>query len=363
MLVPLSTLFGLVSIILAVLILPFLIKRIEHNLEVFLLMMGTLSVSISGNWSLGLVEEALYEPIKITLAVLVMGLIFYRLRAPIHDRISGIERSLGLPAFAFLVVTLLGLLSSAITAIIASLVLVEIISGLKLDRRLETNLVILACFSIGMGAALTPIGEPLSTIATAKLKGEPYHAGFLFLAKILAIYILPGIIALGLASVLLCKEKSEALGWRLFSTLFRAKALESLSEREPETLRSVLLRAAKVYIFVTALVLLGTGFKPIIDNYIIKLPAQGLYWINMISAILDNATLTAAEVSSAMSLGQIQSILLALLISGGMLIPGNIPNIIAAGKLGISMRQWARIGLPLGLILMLIYFVALLLLG
>jgi predicted cation transporter len=48
-----------------------------------------------------------------------------------------------------------------------------------------------------------------------------------------------------------------------------------------------------------------------------------------------------------------------LLIAGGMLIPGNIPNIVAAERLKISMRDWAVIGVPLGLIIMVIYFIAL----
>jgi predicted cation transporter len=48
-----------------------------------------------------------------------------------------------------------------------------------------------------------------------------------------------------------------------------------------------------------------------------------------------------------------------LLISGGMLIPGNIPNIVAAGRLGISSREWARVGLVAGFPLMLLCFAAL----
>jgi predicted cation transporter len=42
-----------------------------------------------------------------------------------------------------------------------------------------------------------------------------------------------------------------------------------------------------------------------------------------------------------------------------MLIPGNIPNIIAAGKLGITSREWAEVGIPLGLVLMAVFFVLL----
>ena len=48
-----------------------------------------------------------------------------------------------------------------------------------------------------------------------------------------------------------------------------------------------------------------------------------------------------------------------LLIAGGMLIPGNIPNIIAASKLKISSKEWARLGMPLGLVLMVLYFLVL----
>ena len=48
-----------------------------------------------------------------------------------------------------------------------------------------------------------------------------------------------------------------------------------------------------------------------------------------------------------------------VVIAGGMLIPGNIPNIISASKLGISSRSWAVIGVPLGLVLMAAYFLIL----
>jgi predicted cation transporter len=137
---------------------------------------------------------------------------------------------------------------------------------------------------------------------------------------------------------------------------------ESVSESRPESLGDVFVRAGKVYVFVMALVLLGTGFQPLIDAYVIHLPTASLYWINMVSAVLDNATLTAAELSPKMASQQIQSILMGLLIAGGMLIPGNIPNIICAGKLGVKSREWARFGIPLGLFLMVVYFLVLMLL-
>jgi predicted cation transporter len=133
-----------------------------------------------------------------------------------------------------------------------------------------------------------------------------------------------------------------------------------------ESINDVLIRAAKVYVFVMALVLLGTGFTPIIEWYVIKMSGEALYWANMVSAILDNATLAAAEVDPSMIVPglidpaiKIKSVLMGLLVSGGMLIPGNIPNIIAANKLGITSKEWARLGVPLGLVAMLVYFIIL----
>jgi predicted cation transporter len=342
---------GLATIIVLVLTLPFFIHKVEKQLEAFLFVMGVLAVTISNLWSGHLVLDALLDPIRlkhpIVEAVLVAGLLFRVFRDTIRQHVMGLERAVGRRFFLFLVVVVLGLFSSVITAIIASLVLAEVITGLRLDRKTETRLVIVTCFSIGLGAALTPVGEPLATIAITKLGGEPYHAGFWFLFQKLAILIVPGVLVLGIMATFLGgKEVAPA---------------ESVSENKPESLTDVFIRAGKVYLFVMALVLLGTGFQPLIDAYIIHLPTAALYWINMISAILDNATLTAAELSPRMSVKQIQSVLMGLLIAGGMLIPGNIPNIICAGKLGIKSKEWALFGVPLGLAMMIGFFGILLL--
>jgi predicted cation transporter len=95
----------------------------------------------------------------------------------------------------------------------------------------------------------------------------------------------------------------------------------------------------------------------IIYKYLLQIPSQALYWINSVSAILDNATLTAAEISPAMSQNQINAALMGLLISGGSLIPGNIPNIVSAGKLGITSSEYAKLGIPVGFALMAFFFV------
>jgi len=83
----------------------------------------------------------------------------------------------------------------------------------------------------------------------------------------------------------------------------------------------------------------------------------------MISAVLDNATLTAIEINAQMMLPKIVAVVMGLLIAGGMLIPGNIPNIVAAGRLKISMKEWAKHGIPIGMVMLTVFFVILLVFG
>src|SRR3990172_3829732 len=231
-------------ILLVVLAGPFLSHRVERNLEGFLLVMGVLSALASG-------------------------------------------------VLAAVATAVLGLASSIITAIIAALVLVEFMAALRLRRSDEVRIVVLACFAIGLGAALTTVGEPLSTIATAKLDQD-----FWFLFRLLGVWVVPGVLALGVVA------------WAHRVTVAPTEEVAPITG--PESYRDVFTRAARVYLFVMALTFLGEGFKP--------------------------------------------------LISGGMLIPGNIPNIIAAGKLGIKSREWAVIAIPIGAVLMVAYFVLLFLL-
>ncbi|MEW6482207.1 MAG: DUF1646 family protein, partial [bacterium] len=97
--------------------------------------------------------------------------------------------------------------------------------------------------------------------------------------------------------------------------------------------------------------------KPFVNLYVSNLSPFVLYLLNISSSILDNATLAACEIGPHMSLFQIKASLLSLLISGGMLIPGNIPNIICAERLEIEMKEWAKIGIPICLIFLIIFFI------
>ncbi|MCX5784041.1 MAG: DUF1646 family protein [Elusimicrobia bacterium] len=315
----------------------------EEELEAFLFLMGVSAVSISGVWSWHLIREAAVEPVKIAAAVLVCGFLFRAVRGKIKNAVNGLIKNLGIFGAVFCIVFFLGIISSAITAIIAALVLAEVISALKLEKDYELRVVVCACYAIGLGAALTPLGEPLSTIAIAKLKGAPHNADFFFLLRLLGLWVLPGIIL---------------LAWFAARRPGRHSA-DTMAEDRPEQNKTIAARAAKVYLFVMALVFLGAGLSPMAEMTVAKCPPWILYWVNIVSAALDNATLAAAEITPSMSAKMILFVLMGLLISGGMLIPGNIPNIISANKLNIRSRRWAKQAIPIGLALMVGYFILL----
>ena len=125
-----------------------------------------------------------------------------------------------------------------------------------------------------------------------------------------------------------------------------------------ETPRQALAQGVKVFAFIASLVLVSEAFAPLASRYVGALGKTALYWRNVVSAVLDNATLVALEVHG-ISVARAREALLSLLISGGLLIPGNIPNIIVAGRLRITSARWARAALPLGLAMLVACFIAL----
>ncbi len=331
-----------------VLFLPLTWHKVEENLEAFLFICGAFAVTVSRVWSWHLVSTALKDPVKITLAVLIAGLLFRQFHTQLQKLTQTAVKKIGLRHTLFAIVFLLGISSSIITAIIAALILAEVAVMLPLERQGRIKLVTFSCYAIGMGAVLTAIGEPLGTVVISKLSGAPHYAGFFFLIDHVGWYVLGGILFMaGMASSL--RE----------GTIQHAPGAQAAHTQEEHSVKSIFVRAGKVYLFVMALTFLGDGLKPLALKTITHLSADWLYWINSLSAVLDNATLAAIEVTPAITDRSLTFLLISLIISGGMLIPGNIPNIICASKLGIKSKEWAKSALGLGIILMFIYFLIL----
>ncbi len=367
---------GLIIIALLVLILPFLVKWCEHNLELFFLIMGVLAVSISALfgynlWNGQLIIEALKAPVMIGSlplgifqVVLIFGLLIYFFNKPFYRTVDSLVQKISVRFFVFLLIVILGIISSVISVIVSAVILSEIVAALPVARTDRIKVVVAACFAVGLGAVLTPLGEPMSTILIQRLSGPPYYAGFSWAISHFAVYVVPACFALGIFGAFGIGRTEDRKS--VTETVDRETAAVPAVANEPsvtgysETLRSVIMRSVKVFGFVAALVLLGTGLQPLIEWFLIKVPALALYWINMISAVLDNATLTAIEINAQMVLPKIIAVVMGLLIAGGILIPGNIPNIVAAGRLKISMKEWAKFGIPIGIVMLLVFFIILL---
>ncbi|MEO0248857.1 MAG: DUF1646 family protein [candidate division WOR-3 bacterium] len=93
-------------------------------------------------WNMELITEAVMEPIikGIVPAVLVAGLLFHYGRPYAQSAMVSITKKVPIKIIVFLIVVLLGLFSSVITAIIASPLLVELMNCLPIDRKMKINL-------------------------------------------------------------------------------------------------------------------------------------------------------------------------------------------------------------------------------
>jgi predicted cation transporter len=357
-----------IGMLVALLTIPIVSKRVEHNIEYFFLAAGIIAVSAVGMWSLHLLEEALLHPvvigsipIGITQVVLAAGLVFYYAK----NRIYGFASRLSNPYILASIVFALGIASSIISAIVASVILAELLALSRLARGHKVKVSILAAYAIGIGAALLPLGEPLSTIAIAKLKGEPYNASFTFLLDNLWDIVIPLVALFSILAYISVKgiriikvgkyKESNAIINNNNSDADTAKEYES-------SVKVVVMRAVKIYAFIFGLTLLGEFFKPLAEP-VADLGVYVLYFFGLISAAADNATLTAALVSPSMSLDEIRAFITSLVISGGMLIPGNVPNIVFASIIGIRFKEWARIGVPIGMPVFLAVAILMLALG
>ena len=136
---------GLIPIFVAVLLGPLLIKRIERNLEAFLFLMGVCAVAVSRSWHIGIVEEAVQEPVVvgIVLSVLLVGLIAHYIRPNFLQSINDILLDRITMKVIFLeIVVVLGLLAAIITPILAFFVLVEAVNHLPLTRKTRAKITI-----------------------------------------------------------------------------------------------------------------------------------------------------------------------------------------------------------------------------
>ncbi len=319
---------------------PLAVRWVERNLEIFCLAAGVAASVLAGGFSRHAVRSALIEPDAITVAVVTAGFIFKWSRGSIDRGFARLRPRVSRPVLVAASVFAIAMLAGVITAIVAALVLVEIAGLLRLERGARTRVVVAGCFAIGLGAALTPLGEPVATLAASAL-----NLSFTGLAALLGPYVVPGAAA---SAILAGYFARGGYGYHEGPA----------GPHVRKTTGEILLAGAKVFGFIAGLALISDAYAPLAQRYVPMLGDAALFWTNTVSAVLDNATLVALEVHG-MTPERARGALLALLVSGGMLIPGNIPNVISAGPLKIRSRDWAAVGIPIGVVMLGLYFAVL----
>lgn len=239
---------GLVPIFVAVLLGPLFIKRIERNIEAFLLFMGSCAIVISGSWHIGLVEDAVRQPlvVGIVLAGLVAGMIAHHRRMHLSHAISSLlSDPIAVKVMALEVVVVSGLSAIIVTPALPFFMLVEAVNHLPLVRRNRAAISLLGGMSILFGALLAPVDGLGSTIASAKMQGALPSADIVSLG-LQNLYLMAGILVLGLVGLLLVGEE------------VRIKVVQPM-EKSVAT-RSMAIWSARVCMFAGALLLIGVAY-------------------------------------------------------------------------------------------------------
>lgn len=335
----------LAIVVLNLLVWPLASKWVENHLELFLLAVGAVAVTIIGGWNKNFVYETLNSPVNVAFIVLVVSVIFNYYSRYIFRILFILFRYLE-PRYSFaILVFLLGITSSIFSVTVAALVLAEVLQVVNLEREQTVKVTVYACYAIGLGAILLPLAEPLGLVIYNELAAGPHRADFFFVLRHFFGWIMPGILLMSLAA-----------GY----TVRHANTQVQLHIREDkEDYKSMLRRTWHIYLFVAALSLISTGLRPFAQSTIAHLNGKILFWANSVSVIIDNATLAAIEVTPSVTTDNLMYMVIGLAAFGSMLVQGNLPNIVAAEKLNIKSREWARVAVPAGVVLMCGYFVAL----
>jgi len=332
-------------IVVNLLVWPLVSKWVENHLEVFLLLVGIAAVTVTGGWSIDFIYQTLNAPVNVAFIVLVVSVIFNYYSRYIFRVLFVLFRYLE-PQYSFAVlVFLLGITSSIFSVTVAALVLAEVLQVVNLERDQTIKVTICACYAIGLGSILLPLAEPMGLIIYNQLSAGPHQADFFFMLRHFFWWIAPGIGLLALAAGYTVRQIDTNIQLHI--------------REDKESYKSMLRRTWHIYLFVAALHLISTGLRPFAQSTVAHLSGKILFWANSASVVIDNATLAAIEVTPAVTLHNLMFMVLGLVAFGSMLVQGNLPNIVAAEKLGIKSREWARVAVPMGVVLTVIYFVGL----
>ena len=332
-------------LVINLLVWPLVSKWVENHLEIFLLLVGVVAVTITGGWSINFIYQTFNAPVNVAFIVLVVSVIFNYYSRYIFRVLFILFRYFE-PQYSFaILVFLLGITSSIFSVTVAALLLAEVLQVVNLEHSQTVKVTVYACYAIGLGAFLLPLAEPMGLIIYNQLASGPHKADFFFMLRHFFWWIAPGIGVLALAAGYAVRNTNTQIQLHI--------------REDKEDYKSMLRRTWHIYLFVAALHLISTGLRPFAQSTVAHLSGKILFWANSASVIIDNATLAAIEVTPTVTMANLTFMVMGLVAFGSMLVQGNLPNIVAAEKLGIKSLEWARVAVPVGIVLTVVYFVGL----
>lgn len=323
---------------------PLLDERIAKRVEWLALGLGAFALTVSWRWSEAVVVESLARAAALCGALVAGALFFSLAHAPLRRAVTRLCARFGARAAVAAAVAVSGLAAPFVTAGVAVLLLVEVLAALPLADVRRQEAAVLGCCAVGLGSGLSAVGGPASAVLLSKLARAAYPVTGPFLFALVGAWLVPGILALAAGAAVLCGRADPAAAPR---------------PEDPFSLWSLLVLTGRLFVFTGGLVLLGDGLTPLIERAFLSLHPAALYWANAAAAVMDNAALVAVQISPTMSQDQLRYAFLGVLTSGGALLTGDPPNLVAAHKLGIPAREWARVGVPASAALMLFSFLSL----
>lgn len=263
----------------------------------------------------------------------------------------------------------------------------------KVTKKLYTVSVVCYSAAIGISALLTTAGEPLSMFIAKNL-----GVGNLYLVKTFTPIVVINVVVLSIAAWWFAKkapakqetveetagreiheaevmlpsvrsnaeilsEAGKTASTELKEALDAAVKLIEKYESVEHKLDELLHKTAKLFSFVLGLMLFGVAMKAVAAQTMTKAGTGLLFWANSVSTFADNALLGLVEILRGMGQYEVLSAGISLALWGVGLIPGNVCNVVLKELLGISFKEWAKVGMPVAIALAVFNFVLLQIFG
>lgn len=312
---------------------PLLSRRVEERYPLFLLGLGVLAAALSRGLNEAVLVEALLRPLQLCLALLAGALLFSFGHGPLAWAAATVSRRLGPRAATVVSVLAAAALAPFFTGAVAALFLVELLKAVPMGGQRRREVAVIGVSAVGLTAGLSATGSPAAAVVLANLSNAPAaNVTSWYLFDLVGPWVLAGALGLAAAAAAFAGDGSDA---------------EAPSE-DPLALWTILVLSGRLFASLAGLILLGAGVLPALEGMLRGFPPGGLYWLNAVSAVLDNAALAAVEFEPGMLQNQIRFAYCGILAADPFFVIAGAPNMIAADRLRITAGQWASVGIPVG---------------